>query len=100
MEPPTARVSSTNNIQYHGRVYHVQTEDSGAKRPHVVTHLFADGGRIIKTTKTSYASFVADDDVTSRVRQLMRHQHKEIVVDLKGGVFDAIIDDRAAPRVE
>lgn len=80
-----------NNIPYKGHVYHVQTEDSGSKRPHVITHLFADGGRIIKTRKTSYAQFVAAEDMPEKVRALMREQHKGMVLSLRDGEFDEII---------
>ena len=73
-----------NNIPYKGRVYHVQTEDSGAKRPHVITHLFADGGRIVNTTKTSYAHFVGGENLADKVRALMREQHRAMVVSQIG----------------
>jgi hypothetical protein len=92
-----------NNIPYKGHVYHVQTEDSGSKRPHVITHLFADGGRIIKTRKTSYAQFVGEDDLPEKVRALMREQHKGMVLSLRDGEFDLIIDPSGAheaPPVE
>ncbi len=81
-----------NNIPYKGRVYHVQTEDSGAKRPHVITHLFADGGRIVNTTKTSYADLVGGDNLADKVRALMREQHRGMVVSLRDGEFDSLID--------
>ena len=89
-----------NNIPYKGQVYHVQTEDSGSKRPHVITHLFADGGRIIKTRKTSYADLVGDgsEDIADRVRSLMREQHKGMVISLRDGDLDHLIDpDPASP---
>jgi hypothetical protein len=81
-----------NNVPYKGSVYHVQTEDSGSRRPHVITHLFADGGRIVKTKKTSYAQFVGADNLTERVRTLMRIQHKQMVLTLRGGDFDHLIE--------
>ncbi|MEM1029487.1 MAG: hypothetical protein AAGA56_07185 [Myxococcota bacterium] len=89
-----------NNIPYKGEVYHVQTEDSGAKRPHVITHLFADGGRIVKTRKTSYADLVDEgtEDLEDRVRSLMREQHKGMVISLRDGELDHLIDpDPSSP---
>src|SRR5262245_53745436 len=50
-----AQVGFNNNVKYKEHVYHVQTEDSGLDKPHIITHLFADGGRIIKSHKRSYA---------------------------------------------
>jgi hypothetical protein len=94
-----------NNIPHLGNVFHVQTEDSGTKRPHVITHLFADGGRIVKTLKTSYAQYVSAENVTEKVRALMRDQHKSMVLSLRDGEFDhlieegrAEIEERDAPR--
>lgn len=81
-----------NNIPYKGNVYHVQTEDSGSKRPHVITHLFADGGRIVSTAKTSYADIVEVEDLSERVRALMREQHKKMVIALRDGEFDHLVD--------
>ncbi|MEZ4445797.1 MAG: hypothetical protein R3B72_42365 [Polyangiaceae bacterium] len=85
-----------NNIPYKGQVFHVQTEDSGSKRPHVFTHLFADGGRIVKTLKTSYAHFIGKDNITDRVRGLMRDQHKAMVIALRDGELDVLIDEGRA----
>ena len=52
-----AQVGFNNNVKYGGNVFHIQTEDSGLDRPHIITHLFADGGRIIKSNKRSYDKF-------------------------------------------
>ncbi len=35
-----------HNIKHKGKVYHVQTEDSGVNNPHIITHLFV-GGNIL-----------------------------------------------------
>jgi hypothetical protein len=86
-----------NNIPYRARVYHVQTEDSGSKRPHVITHLFADGGRIVHTRKTSYADFVGHDGLADKVRALMREQHKAMVIALRDGNLDHLIEEVIAP---
>src|SRR5690606_34821597 len=29
-----------HNIKHKGRIFHIQTEDSGPKNPHIITHLF------------------------------------------------------------
>ena len=41
-----------NNVRHKNRVFHIQTEDSGVNHPHIITHLFMDGGRILKSVKT------------------------------------------------
>jgi pSer/pThr/pTyr-binding forkhead associated (FHA) protein len=86
-----AQVGFNNNVKYNGHAYHVQTEDSGLKMPHIITHLFADGGRIIKSHKRSYADQVDRADVGPWVRQLMKAQHMEMVAMLRGAQFDEVI---------
>ncbi|TKD08893.1 hypothetical protein [Polyangium fumosum] len=89
-----------NNVKHKGRVFHIQTEDSGHRHPHVITHLFADGGRILKTLKTSYAEHLNEANVQETVRQLMKDQHKAMFVALRDGQFDHIFEDKveaAAP---
>ena len=76
------------NVRHKGKVFHIQTEDSGVTRPHVITHLFADGGRVLKTAKTSYADLVGADDLPAQVKKLMQDQHKSMFVALRDGQFD------------
>lgn len=104
-----AQVGFNNNIKFNGLVFHIQTEDSGLDRPHIITHLFADGGRIIKSHKRSYASEVQRPDVAMYVRALMKGQHMEMAIMLREGRFDDVIAGKAiggmelletAPRVE
>ena len=85
-------VGFNTDVRHRGRRYHVQTEDSGEKRPHVFTHLFADGGRIVKTTKTSYSKHVNAPNLEERVRSLMKSQHKAMVIALRDGEFDDVIE--------
>ncbi len=85
------------NVRHKGKLYHIQTEDSGVKHPHIMTHLFADGGRIIASKKTSYADIVGAEDMKERVKQMMREQHKAMFIALRDGVFD---EERAEPTQE
>lgn len=95
-----AQVGFNNNIKYKGAEYHVQTEDSGLDKPHIITHLFADGGRVIKSHKRGYASDVSRTDVSLFVRGLMKGQHMEMVLMLREGTFDEIIAGRASGGME
>jgi pSer/pThr/pTyr-binding forkhead associated (FHA) protein len=90
-----AEVGYNNNVKYKDQVFHIQTEDSGVKRPHIITHLFADGGRILKSYKRTYASLINNvDDLSSHVRAWMKGQHKEMYIALREGRFDGIIEGR------
>jgi hypothetical protein len=89
-----AQMGFNNNIKSGGQVFHVQTEDSGLDQPHIITHLFADGGRVIKSHKRSYAAAVSRPDVAEHVRGLMKAQHLEMVLLLREGRFDNVIAGR------
>lgn len=86
-----AQMGFNNNIKFRDTVFHVQTEDSGLDAPHVITHLFADGGRVIKSHKRSYEEHVDRPDVAEYVRSLMKAQHLEMVMKLRDGSFDRIL---------
>ncbi len=90
-----AQVGFNNNVKYKNQTFHIQTEDSGLDKPHVITHLFADGGRVIKGHKRSYADSVRREDVAAFVRQLMKAQQLEMALGLRDGKFDDIIEGRA-----
>jgi len=90
-------VGFNNNVKHHGRVFHVQTEDSGVKRPHIVTHLFADGGRIIKSTRTDYSEYLGRADLHSTIRRLMKEQHKAMFIALRDGQLNDTIDKVLGP---
>lgn len=96
-----AQMGFNNNIKSRGQVFHVQTEDSGLDAPHIITHLFADGGRVIKSHKRSYAEAInTEADIASFVRALMKAQHMEMVLALRDGRFDAIIEGREVGGVD
>src|SRR5688500_7700470 len=78
-----------HNIKHKGKVYHVQTEDSGVANPHIITHLFV-GGNILASKKTSYADIVNAENLAEVVRELMEEQHKEMLRNLINGVYDNV----------
>src|SRR5512134_584022 len=82
-------VGFNHNIEHKGKMYHVQTEDSGINNPHIITHLFV-GGNILASKKTSYADILKADNLAEVVRELMEEQHKEMLRNLINGVYDDI----------
>jgi hypothetical protein len=76
-----------HNITHAGRVFHVQTEDSGVNNPNITTHLFV-GGNILASKKTSYAELVKAENLHELVRQLMEDQHKQMLRNVVSGVYD------------
>ena len=72
-----------HNIGHLGRVFHVQTEDSGPISPRVFTHLFHEG-IILVSRKVEYETMLGDD----KVRLLMQTQHRAVIKELAGGAFN------------
>jgi hypothetical protein len=90
------------NVVHGGRTFHLQTEDLGPRRSAVTTHLFADGGRIVHSLRTSYAELEDDERLVARIRELMRGQHAGVIDELLRGGFDGAVSgdtvDQAASR--
>jgi hypothetical protein len=84
-------VGFNHNFSYKGQVYHVQTEDSGIKNPHIITLLYR-GGTILSSKKTSYADIIKVDNLEIVVEDLMKSQHREMLRLLKNGDFDELLD--------
>jgi hypothetical protein len=74
-----------HNLSHLGRVFHVQSEDSGPGMPRVFTHLFFEGS-ILVSRKQEYDAGLPDD----KVRALMQAQHKTVMKDL----MQARLDER------
>src|SRR5688500_5998556 len=85
---PSPLLGYNTNVRHKSKLYHIQTEDSGINHPHIITHLFADGGRIIASRKTSYAEHVGTDGYPGVVKKLMQEQHKAMFIALRDGVYD------------
>ncbi len=77
-----------HNVQYRGLIFHVQTEDSGLRSPHVFTHLF-HGGVIVSTRKLVYDAGTVEEGI----KALMQSQHKAVMKELRKGTFDVKIDE-------
>jgi hypothetical protein len=93
VKAPSPLLGFNNNVRHKGRVFHIQTEDSGVRHPHIITHLFADGGRILKSTKTSYAEHIGQERLSETVRGMMQEQHKAMFIALRDGQFDYLFDE-------
>jgi hypothetical protein len=89
---PSPLLGYNNNVRHKGRVFHIQTEDSGARYGHIITHLFMDGGRILKSVKTSYSEYIGSERMSEIVREMMKQQHKAMFIALRDGKFDPIAD--------
>ena len=76
-----------HNIPHRGRLYHVQTEDSGVSKAHIFTHVFYDG-TIISSNKVNYDPEAEVEDLDQHIIGLMQESHKAMIRQLRRGVFD------------
>lgn len=89
-------VGFNHNITYKGIAFHVQTEDSGIRKPHLVTLLY-HGGTIITSQKTIYADIIKVDNLEQVVEELAKEQHKGMLKKLTHGEFDERIIEFGIP---
>jgi hypothetical protein len=92
---PSPLLGYNNNIRHKGKVFHIQTEDSGVKYGHISTHLFTDGGRILRSVKASYGEYIGNERMAEIVREMMKQQHKSMFIALREGKFDSAADGKA-----
>jgi hypothetical protein len=84
-----------HNVKYKGRIYHVQTEDSGPSNPRLFTHLYFEG-TILASKRHEYDAASSEEVV----RGLMQGQHKSILKDLKQSHLDEKLTSFFARRGE
>jgi hypothetical protein len=72
-----------HNLRHRGRVFHVQTEDSGVSYARLYTHLFFEG-TILSSKKQEYDPISSEE----QVRGLMQRLHKDMIKELTHGGHD------------
>ena len=76
------------DVQYDGRVFHVQTEDKGVDNP-TVESLVYTGGEIITSRRSSYSDLARSSEYSeSEVARRMETQHQAIIREILSGRFD------------
>lgn len=76
------------DVEYEGKVFHVQTEDKGRQNP-VVESLVYAGGEIVASRRASYAELAKSAEYSeSEVLRRMESQHQALIRDIRNGRFD------------
>lgn len=79
-------IGYNHDIPHRGRVYHVQTEDSGQGRGHIFTHVF-HAGTIVASNRLEYENATPIPDVVT----LLRDSHRAMMHKLVHGLLDDAI---------
>jgi len=76
------------DVDYMGRVFHVQTEDKGIDNPTVESLVYC-GGEIVESRRNSYADLMAAGATSeSEILTRMEAQHQALIRDIRNGRFD------------
>lgn len=76
------------DVDYEGRIFHVQTEDKGLLNP-VVESLVYTAGEIITSHRTSYGDLLKSPEYSeAELARRMETQHQTIIREIMSGRFD------------
>jgi hypothetical protein len=76
------------DVDYDGRVFHVQTEDKGVQNP-MVESLVYSGGEIVTSRRSSYAEILGTPAFSeAEVLKRMERQHQALIQEVVAGRLD------------
>ncbi len=76
------------DVDYEGRVYHVQTEDRGRGHPTLESLVYC-GGEIVASRRSSYADIARLPDLNEvEVQRRLENQHQAVIREVLSGRFD------------
>jgi len=76
------------DVEFDGRIFHVQTEDKGRENP-MVESLVYSGGEILTTRRLPYEELAGSTEYSEEaVMKLMEGQHQELLREIRNGKFD------------
>ncbi|PYT07965.1 MAG: hypothetical protein DMF49_06495 [Acidobacteria bacterium] len=72
------------DVEYAGRVYHIQTEDKGRRNPLIETLIYSKG-EILDTRRSSYSDIAEEGYSETEIIRRMDEQHRRSVRDVGNG---------------
>jgi hypothetical protein len=76
------------DVDFEGRIFHVQTEDKGLGNP-MVESLVYTGGEIVTSRRSSYADLLKSPEYSdAELARRMESQHQGIIREIMAGRFD------------
>jgi hypothetical protein len=95
------------DVEYNGRIYHVQTEDKGSSNP-VIESLVYVGGEILASRRTPYGDLPGGGGDRQLLAERLEAQHHRMIMNIRQGKLDpegvkpfgaGIISDRGFEEV-
>ncbi len=81
------------DVEFRGRVYHVQTEDKGRRNPVIETLIYSKG-QVIQAVRSSYADMAGESFSDTELISRIEHQHRSCVRDVRNGKYDPDVKSR------
>lgn len=74
------------DVEFKGKIFHVQTEDWGKEKPFLVTRVFY-GGKVLGSIKTNYSSWVnlKEETLYLKLKNILLDQHMESIKKIQQG---------------
>jgi hypothetical protein len=79
-----------HNLEVDGVAFHVQTEDLGPRVPQIVTHVFREGGQVIKVARLDYSKHLANPNLSRALPKVIRAHHQAVTRKLVAGELDSL----------
>lgn len=86
----SAVMGLNSNVSVRGVVYHIQTEDLGLRSAQVVTHVFVDGGQVVKVARVDYARHLDKPGLRVALPKVMKAHHALVARKLASGELDSV----------
>lgn len=101
---PTPTQTSTipglnSNISVNDQVLHVQTEALGGKHSAIVTHVFSNGGQVVRVIRFDYGKYRDKPNLRDLLSRALQVQHTNAIRKLQqeGGVAPAPVASSEGP---
>jgi hypothetical protein len=75
------------DVEYSGRIYHIQTEDKGVENP-VLESMIYLGGEILASHRASYEDLLDSGPDPKAVAERLEAQHQRMVLNVRQGRYD------------
>ncbi len=76
-------VGINSNVEVEGETFHMQTEDLAPRLPHLVTHVFGEGGRVVKRVKVDYSLHLDKPHLRAGLTRALRIFHRKVILNLQ-----------------
>lgn len=86
----TTAIGINHNVAVRGAVFHIQTEDLGPALAQVVTHVFAEGGQVVKVARLDYSRHLDSPNLSSALPKVVRAHHQAVTRKLLAGALDSL----------